>query len=197
MFSGRHRIIVALALLAGSMFVIPANASLVGDEIAGNGFFLVPYKATSYVPSPVHEIIGSDIEFTGVLGAITFDFGANTLTVATRAGYPIDGWIGWGNYSFSDFDVPITTFVLISNSGFEADFISDYGFSSNSIWLNMSNGNVQDPTLGGSAVFSINEVTVSATDVTGQVPEPGALGLVIAGLALLGAKIIPFKSPPQ
>src|SRR6266571_316262 len=89
--------LVTAAFLGNLLLVtIPAQATLIGDTINGTGTFLAPGSAT----------IGAGVEFTGIIGFINFDFGADTLTLTPTAGFI--GWGGFGNYVFSGFDEVIT-----------------------------------------------------------------------------------------
>lgn len=143
-------------------FASSANASLLGDTISGSGTSLTTMNGT----------IGNQVEFQGIAGYVTFDFGANTLTIGSHNG--LINWNGFGNYVFTGFDLPITSLTLLSNSGFNADFISNYSFTANSITLNMNSGAVADWQLGSNAVFNIT------------VPEPESYALLLASLGALG-----------
>lgn len=162
------RNLVAASLLVGaSAFVAPAHAfSLLGDTISSSGFLV----------SPNNAVVGAGVEFTGINGYMKFDFDANTLTVSSQNG--LSGWSGWSSYVFGNFDQTITSFALVSNSGFNADFISNYSFTANTITLDMNSGSVNDYQVGGTAVFAINGVA--------PIPEPETYAMMLAGLGLLG-----------
>lgn len=147
-----------------------ASASLIGDTISASGLMLNPTSAT----------IGAGVEFVGLGGyPLDFDFGANTLTISSKGG--LNNWWGYGPYTYSGFDDTITSFSLVSNTGFVANFLDDFSFTSNSITLNMNLGSVTNVEQGDVAVFSINSIAA--------VPEPSSLVLMGLALAVIGARV--------
>lgn len=159
-------VLSALSLIGVTLFSSVANASLMGDTINASGASLSPGSAT----------IGSGVEFTGIHGFVSFDFGDDTLVITSHN--QLSGWSSFGDYVFSGFDEIINSFSLISNDGFNADFISNFGFNANSITLRMDSGSVSDWQTGATAVFSINANTV---------PEPESLTLMLSAFTILGA----------
>jgi hypothetical protein len=116
--------------------------------------------------------------WTTVIGYMDFDFGASTLTLSSNT---MGGWSGFGLYTFSGFDEILTSVSLASNTGFVADFLTDFSFTSDSITLNMNQGSVSQwlwPASGDIAVFDINSNTV---------PEPSSFALSALALAGIGA----------
>jgi len=160
-------ILVALIIGAASLVPVPAHASLMGDVITATGIGLSG-PGVNTLP------IGPSIEFGGVQTGGTshlwFDFGPDNLTVTPVTGGLI--FVGYGNYVFSGFDVPITDVTIASNVGFSGPIVQNFGFTANSITLDMSSGSF---TSAAELVFHIS-----------QVPEPAAAVLLAAGLAGLG-----------
>ena len=164
-------IIAALALVVITSLAASANATLIGSTVTTNGYSLSPSSST----------IGSGVEFIGVWGNINFDFGADTLTVTPNQGV---SWWGFGNYVFSGFNDPITSFSIASNTGFTGSIVDNFSFTSNSITLDMSSA-----SSGGSNTELVFDINGSGT--TAPVPEPGTialLGLGMAGLAIFGKR---------
>jgi hypothetical protein len=161
-------ILAALIFLVASTFTSSASATLIGNTISLTGL-------DSY---PSNAIIGSGIEFWGLPGGqasvLNFDFGANTLTISSNL--PFNSfWSGYGTYVFSGFTDTITSFDLVSNTGFFGDITSNLSFTNNSISLGIDGG----ASLGAVAVYDIG-TTVS------PVPEPDTYAMLLAGLGLLG-----------
>ncbi|WP_367847008.1 PEP-CTERM sorting domain-containing protein [Rhodoferax sp. WC2427] len=153
-------------VLIAALTVGSANASLVGSNVSASGPGLSPASAT----------VGSGVEFQWKPGqlASNVDFGADTLTFTALWGV---GWGGFGDFTFSGFDVPITGLSLLSNTGFSGDMLSDFSFTSDSITIHWNNGNASN---AGKLVFAISSGA-------NAVPEPGSLALLGLGLAVLAA----------
>jgi hypothetical protein len=157
-----------LALIATVGFTIPSEASLIGDHISAEGYSLSPGDAT----------IGSGVEFTGIDGHLSFDFGASSLTINSS---DVSGWFGYSTYTFSGFDAPIVDVDIALNDGYSGDWLENFTFGENSITLDMSSGfafympGVPFSPYSSRVVFNI---------VTKQVDEPSVLALL--GVSLLG-----------
>jgi hypothetical protein len=161
-----RNLITASLLVGATAFVAPACAfSLLGDTITSSGYAVNAGSAT----------IGAGVEFIGIHSYLDFDFGANTLTISSNR--YLTNWSGFQTNTFSGFDQAITSFSLISNNGFSADFLTGYSFTSNTITLNMNNGFVPGGN-GSTAVFAINEVA--------PIPEPETYAMMLAGLGMVG-----------
>jgi hypothetical protein len=160
------RLIAASLLVGAPVFIAPAHAySLIGDTITASGNAMTAGDAT----------IGAGVEFTGLIDFLDFDFGANTLTISSNR-YLL-AWGGASTAVFSGFDQPITSFALVSNNGFAADFLTNYSFTASTITLDMSTGSVLGGN-GSTAVFAFNGVA--------PIPEPETYAMMLAGLGLLG-----------
>ena len=155
--------VALLACLASSLVCASAHATLIGSNISGTGISVQQYMAQ----------VGTGVEFRGIAGYVNFDFGADTLTMTNTQQV---GWSGFQNYVFTGFNNEVTGLSILSNSGFSGSVLSNFSYTSNSITLNMGNGNA---LTNGRLVFKIAGVN--------EVPEPGSLalfGLAIAGVAV-------------
>lgn len=158
-----------LAAFAACLFAAPAaQASLIGQTVSAKGYLLSPESA----------VVGDGAEFIGVLGNISFDFGADTLTV--RSTSTNVSWANWGDFVFSGFGPPLTSVRLRSNHGFGGTIIDHLRFSADSITLDMRSAWALDHP--NTLVFGINDV-----------PEPATLALV--ALALGGAAAARGRRP--
>lgn len=166
--SFRSLFMTACAALA---FAAPAaHASLIGQNI----------HATGYLLSPENAIVGDGPEFSGILDNISFDFGADTLTV--RSTSTNVSWMYWGDYVFSGFSTPITSLRLRYNHGFGGTIIDHLRFDAGSITLDMNSAwALEHPN---TLVFGINDI-----------PEPASLllmTLALGGMATVRAR----RQPP-
>src|SRR5688572_16565040 len=113
-----HNAYSALLLIAALCVCTTARANLIGDTITATG-------PGGLLPSST-ATIGAGIEFTGVgvsLTSVSFDFGANTLTLLPAAGL---GAISGNNifFTFSDFDDTITGITVGANAGWSGSILS-------------------------------------------------------------------------
>lgn len=161
----QYSIVSGLAFVGMLTVVAPVNASILGKSVTAVGDGLSPNSA----------VVGDGIEFTGIGGDIHFDFGANTLTVTASNSVR---WFGFGTYFFGGLSEPITSFGLISNSGFYLGVADNFRYGPYGVSFDMSSGGA---VRGATALFNI---TVAAAPV----PEPHAWQLLGVGLLGLIAK---------
>lgn len=164
----------ALLMTAAGTLAAPANATLMGNTVTATGTGLGPSAA----------VVAAGAEFTGIAGAINFDFGANTLTL-TRIlnGGPLS-WTGWGNYTFSGFTDVITGFSVnpLLSQQFSGSPLSDFSFGAHSLTINFDAFGTQNKN----SILVYNIATTSAITAT-PIPEPATTA--IFGLGLLGIAI--------
>lgn len=164
----------ALFMAAAGTIAAPANATLMANTVTATGSGLGPSTA----------IVGAGPEFTGIGGAINFDFGANTLTL-TRIpnGGPLS-WTGLGNYTFSGFTDVITGFSVnsILSQQFSGSPLSNFSFGAHSLTINFDSFGTQNKN----SILVYNIATTSAIAAT-PIPEPATPALF--GLGLLGIAI--------
>jgi hypothetical protein len=146
--------ITGVAALAISIFAANlTRASLIGESISASGNGI----------SPTTAVIGAGIEFpkSGVL--VSFDFGADTLTVTpTISGSSNFG--GWGAYTFSGFNSTISGLTLLSNNGFTGSVITNDTFTDHSLTLDFGSGSFAN---NSKLVFGIETPKNSVPDNAG------------------------------
>ena len=159
---------IIISFIVFSLLISPqvSQASFIGDEIS-----LSSSVSTGFGSSPKYAVIGDDVEFIGVNNHIAFDFGSDTLNVFSLWNALI-GFSGYGTYTFTGFDTEITSFEIISNSGFTGSLVDNYYFDSGGISLIMSTSFRPGSVL----TFGINQAPA-------PVPEPSTFLLLGSGLA--------------
>jgi hypothetical protein len=149
------------ALVCAFFLSSPLRAGLMGVTVSSAG----------YDPTPATAVVGAGAEFTGIVGYMNFDFADNSLTLTTSV--PVS-WSGFGTFTFTFDDVLISSFALQANSNTGGNHLTFYGFTANTVWLDLNSGSMND----GIAVYSINSTSV---------PDSGAtMALFGLGLAALG-----------
>jgi hypothetical protein len=170
----------ALLLIAALSVCPTSRATLIGDTITATG-------PGGLLPSST-AIIGAGIEFTGVgvsLTSVSFDFGANTLTLLPAPGL---GAITGNNifFTFSDFADTITGITVEANAGWSGSILTPT-FGAHNISLNFSSIQINTVAPAPRAlVFNIQSLP--------SVPDRGVtvamLGLALTGLALGRRKLL-------
>ena len=167
----KKAVLAASVAIAG--FSTGAHAALIGNSITlTNG----SYTETATVDN--------GIEFSGIADYLDFDFSATGLTVTLwaempkKADFPSD----LGNFVFTGFADPVSTFALVTNAPKFNNFQeTNFSFDATSITLNLSG--IQPQNDQARLIFSF--VPTSQDGGAGNnVPEPTTVALL--GLGLLG-----------
>jgi len=153
-----------------------ADADLIGDEIfvSNSWNYMAPESAT----------IGEGVEFTWHAGAdftdfdLYFDFDQTTLTITAPFLEP-EATYTWALHdnaaTFTGFDIPITGLSLAAANNIWNGFVTDFGFTSDSITFDIDG---LQATFGAEATFNINPAST-------PVPEPATMLLFGSGLIAL------------
>lgn len=168
--------ILILAVVA-VLITSPARADLIGDSITLSGIAAYPTTAT----------VGAGVEFTGFNGFLTYDFGANTLTVRNPDYYGTY-LISWGAivgpYTFTGFTETINSLSIISNTGFYGNIVTNFSYGPNSITLDMDDGGA---SANSELVFGINSAPNSVPETCTTL---ALLGSTFLGLAAFRRRFI-------